>query len=196
MHAVGRIAGQLSDVVEILMNGKRLAVVAGCAGVLCIGSMVFAMQARDAKAATADDRLQACAWLAGEWVELDEGGRTEERWTPPSANSMVGTCRMIRNGKVGMYEFMLIEQTGDDVELRIRHYRWNMADIDKEPLVWKLVKSGEKELIFENPSRERVRRIEYRRDGDVSLSCTLVSVKDGQDSTQVFEFKKTAREQP
>ena len=176
------------------MNTARMSGVVFGGFVLGAASIVWAWQAVGTKAGSGGipERLQPCAWLAGEWTEFDEGGRTEERWTPPYANSMVGTCRMTRNDKIGLYEFMLIEQTGDDVELRIRHFRWNMEDIDKEPVVWKLVRAGDKELIFENPQRERVRRIEYRRDGDASLSCTLVSVKDGKETTQVFQFQRAA----
>lgn len=175
------------------MNRKPLRLLVGSAVIFGAASGGRAWQSTNAKPASAgDDRLQQCAWLVGEWAELDEGGRTEERWTPAYANSMVGTCRMTKNGKIGLYEFMLIEQTGDEVELRIRHFRWNMADIDKEPIVWKLVRSTEKELVFQNPERERVRRIEYRREGDASLSCTLVSIKDGKESTQAFQFKRAA----
>lgn len=172
------------------MNHARIGLgVASCilAG---LAAVWIAQPSAEATSASAASRIDQCRWLAGSWTELDEGGSTEEHWSRPSANSMVGMCRMIRNGKVALYELMLIEDNGTDVELRIRHYRWNMVDADKEPLVWKLVRASESELVFENPTQERVRRIEYRRPDDQSITCTLVSTGDGGETPRTFELRR------
>src|SRR5687768_5190292 len=94
-----------------------------------------------AAAKTGSPTLGDLAWLAGAWDENANGARTEEFWSPPHADSMIGTCRMSQDGKVTLYEFLLVEQKADVVELRIRHYRWNMEDMDKQPYVWQLTRA-------------------------------------------------------
>jgi hypothetical protein len=59
--------------------------------------------------------LDGAAWLSGEWV-LVEGNRcTDEHWTTPSSNMMVGTSRSVLAGRTASFEFMRIEVRGDGV---------------------------------------------------------------------------------
>src|SRR6516225_212830 len=55
-------------------------------------------------------RIEGIAWLAGRWVGGDPGQSTEEIWSPPLGNSMMGSFRLLKNGKVVFYEFCTIAE--------------------------------------------------------------------------------------
>ena len=62
-----------------------------------------------AAALTAAD-LQSLAWLAGRWVNDDKGTLSEEIWSPPSGDAMMGTWRMVAGGKTRIYELLVLKQ--------------------------------------------------------------------------------------
>ena len=57
--------------------------------------------------------LTDIAWLAGDW-QLRSGDRcTEESWTAPSSNLLVGMSRTVAAGRTTSFEFMRIEARND-----------------------------------------------------------------------------------
>lgn len=114
------------------------------------------------------------AWMAGSWVAEDGDGRTEEQWLAPAADTMVGMCRITRGGKLGMYEFMVIEREAGSVVMWMRHYRWNLKDREPAPIRWTLTKSTESEAVFESSPDERFKNLVYRRAGASAMTATLV----------------------
>src|SRR6516225_5804665 len=62
------------------------------------------------------------AWLAGSWTSEAFGGVGEEIWSSPSANTMVGMYRLIKDGKVLFYELCIIAPEGDSLVLKLKHF--------------------------------------------------------------------------
>lgn len=80
--------------------------------------------------APAKATLADLAWLAGNWQGKLPWGAIEEIWSPASEDVMMGMFRMSSGGKPSLYEFMLLEQSGEGVRLRIRHF--NRAFVARE----------------------------------------------------------------
>ena len=62
------------------------------------------------------------AWLEGHWQAEALGGTVEEIWSGPSAGTMVGMFRLVKDGKVGFYEIFTLTEEGSTVLLRLKHF--------------------------------------------------------------------------
>ncbi len=77
-------------------------------------------------AATLDD----VAWLVGAWrgEVVDDafsrafGDTFEEVWNPPSAGTMVGMFKLLRDGEIAFYELMILVEEAGSLSLKVRHF--------------------------------------------------------------------------
>lgn len=154
-----------------------------------ITSAAFAQQPHTANtfrnepdAAPAKGRVADMAWLAGDWVGRGFNDVAEETWAPPQAGSMVGVFRQHKAGKPWFYEFMLMRDEGESVELRLKHFNpdgtsWEEKD---KYVTFKLVGIKPNEALFSG--------LTFRREGD-TLRIWL-AMKRGETVSEVpFEFK-------
>jgi hypothetical protein len=142
----------------------------------------------------ASPKLADLAWLAGQWTS-DDGG-FDEHWLAPEGDAMFAVSRMVAGGKTKMCELSGIEETAEGLVFRIRHYSktlepWKM-DADG-PLTMRLVESGAKKVVFEDPKKEFPRRISYERKGD-ELIARLEGEKGGKPAAQEFRLKPAAKD--
>lgn len=63
------------------------------------------------------------AFIEGHWQANAEGRTIEAVWLPPSANNMVGFFRMIKEGKVSMYELLAYEQSERGLVSLVKHFQ-------------------------------------------------------------------------
>lgn len=117
------------------------------------------------------------SWMAGRWVDDSGGGLSEEIWSEPSGDGMIGMWRMVREGKARVLEILVIRMGDEGPELRLRHFDPKLvAREDKEtPIVLKLVAWKPREARFEGPAvgYEGNVVITYRRASDDTLKTTL-----------------------
>jgi hypothetical protein len=101
--------------------------------------------------------VDAAAFLAGCWEAKRGASVVEEQWMKPSGGAMLGISRTVRNGKLAEREFLRIEaKDGVPTYFAIPGDR-------PAPTPFKLTKSGEGELVFENPEHDFPKRIIYRK---------------------------------
>ena len=104
--------------------------------------------ARRPKPALAD-----LAWMAGSWTGESRGIQMEEHWTAPKGNSMVGIHRDVGKGRTMLFEFLRIEQQGD----QIVYLSMPNGRSPATPFPVKEV-SGTR-VVFENPKHDFPQRI-------------------------------------
>jgi hypothetical protein len=121
--------------------------------------------------------LHDFGWLAGDW-QFSSGARcTEEHWTRPSSNMVVGTSRTVEGGRTVAFEFLRIEARADGV--------FYVAQPGGRPPVDFKLSSPENaaELVFLNPGHaDHLKRIVYRRQGDDGIAARV----EGEDSGRAF----------
>ena len=84
----------------------------------------------------------------------------EEHWTAPKGNSMVGLHRDVGKGRTLLFEFLRIEQQGDQiVYLSMPNGRSPATPFPLKEL------SGTR-VVFENPAHDFPQRIIYWKDGN------------------------------
>ncbi len=146
---------------------------------LCLcGSPTPAEDAKPVKAKVSD-----IAWMAGAWSGPGLGGRTEEHWTAPAGGSMLGMFRLVnKDDKATVFELLLIEQEGEHVKYRFRHFGpghkpWEKPD---KPLEFDLIEVSERKAVFHSSVQTNPKRIMYTRVGDDELRIRVQGEKDGK----------------
>ncbi len=97
------------------------------------------------------------SFMSGCW-EVKEGPMfTEEQWSKPAGDTMLGLSRTLKTGKTVFSEFMRIEKTPDGFAYRARILPGQPGTL------FKMIRSTETEVVFENPAHDFPQRILYRK---------------------------------
>ena len=164
--------------------------------ILAAPLLALAVQAPPATAqapATAPASLADVAFMAGHWLGGEGGDVSEEVWTAPEGDSMLGMWRYVSKGQARVLELLSLRAEPDGVTLRLRHFDPRLvAREDKEsPLVLRLVRRAPGEATFEGPAVGAAGTVwlTYRREG----ADGLVSILDKGGSPQEFRFRRAPR---
>jgi len=102
--------------------------------------------------------ISEVAFIAGNWVGEAFGGQTEEIWSSPLGNSIMGSFKLVDKGKVEFYELCTISEENETLFFRLKHFTpelkgWEEKD---ERINAQLVKIEENKAYFHNFTFERV----------------------------------------
>ncbi|HKD16585.1 MAG TPA: DUF6265 family protein [Thermoanaerobaculia bacterium] len=155
-------------------------------------AIVFATDLAVALAAT-PIALQDLSWLAGRWIDDTGGNLSEETWSAPSGDAMLGMWRYVVEGKARVYEILRLSAEDGTLVLRLRHFDPALVAMEDKatPYVLKLVSTDPRQLVFEGSEvgAPGVVRLTYARPSDDVLAVTLE--KGGQ--TRGFHFRRAPR---
>ena len=126
-----------------------------------------------------DKRPQATladvSWLVGSWTGEAFGDTFEEVWNPPSAGSMVGMFKLLKDGEVSFYELVLLVEEEGSLSLKVRHFNADFsAWEDKEDYVdFRFVRADDDAVHFSGISF-------YRISDDEMHAYLVLRNKDGK----------------
>ncbi|HBS29575.1 MAG TPA: hypothetical protein DEB06_09040 [Phycisphaerales bacterium] len=174
---------------------KRSMIAVGVVGVAVLCALATLSRAGQSEGVRSIDSL---AFFAGHWVGEGLGGAIEEGWFPPKHGTMTGIFRLTneKNGLMVM-EPMLIEQEGERVSFRFRHFGKAMKawEPNDKPLTFALAEVGPSRAVFDAPDRaQKPARLVYTVEND-RLRVDIVSLKpDGsQDEAMTVEYDRFKR---
>lgn len=103
-------------------------------------------------------KLSDISWIAGHWIGEAFGGITEEIWTEPMGGSIMGSFRVVKDGKVLFYELETITEEEETLILRLKHFSplligWEEKDVTVD---FKLVKVTDSRVYFDGFTFERI----------------------------------------
>jgi len=103
-------------------------------------------------------KISDISWIQGIWRGEAFGGITEEIWSPLLAGSIMGSFRVIKNGKVIFYEFETITETEQTLILKLKHFNSDLVGWeDKETTIdFNLVKVTDNMVYFDGFTFERI----------------------------------------
>jgi len=159
------------------------------AGRALAGGPASAQAAASVQAFTLDD----IAWLAGSWRGSAFGGEVEEHYLPPRGGAMVGLFRLVTPGeRVGFYEFILIEQAGEGVRMRLHHFNEGLTRWEERPVEFALTATGESSARFAMVQEDGSLGgpLEYTRRGDELEVEITVDAGDGPEPS-AFTLRRT-----
>ena len=124
-------------------------------------------------------KISELAWIAGDW-QTAPGGRVqiEEHWTLPAGGTMIGMGRTVVGDKTAEFEFLRIEQRGDEIYY-VANPNANCPQTD-----FKLTRLAGQEVIFENPTHDYPKRVMYRKGSKGSLVASI----DAGEGTKSHSF--------
>ena len=127
--------------------------------------------------------LADLAWMAGSWSGTAHGIDMEEHWTAPKGNSMIGIHRDVGKGRTLLFEFLRIEQLGNQiVYLSMPNGRSPATPFPLKEL------SGTR-VVFENPEHEFPQRIIYWKDGN-DLRARIEGTMKGKAGSEEWRWTR------
>jgi hypothetical protein len=160
------------------------------AGVMTAG-MTMSAQASGQPAAAAigsapraKATLDQVAWIAGPWTGMLGDRRIEQHWMAPAANSMVASYRSIQKDRATLYELLAIEQEGESLMLRIKHFAPGpgMAgrEAKDESIDHALVRVDGRTAVFEGTGTDNPSRVIFKSPDPDTLTITVERMRDGK----------------
>lgn len=145
---------------------------------------------REALRGVGPERL---AWIAGSWVGLNGQDPVEEHWAPLRGNALMGMFRWVTRGVVKFYELIVIEQEGESVFLRIKHFHpklvgWEERDRAHELV---LVQAEGQEAVFLELNASSPRWAIYRLETPNRLVSYFASEEEAVTDTGMFTYSRT-----
>ena len=129
--------------------------------------------------------LADLSWMAGSWTGESGGIQMEEHWTAPKGNSMVGVHRDIGKGRTMLFEFLRIEQQGDQIVYL------SMPNGRSPATPFPLKEIAGTRVVFENASHDFPQRIIYWKDGD-DLRARIEGTQNGKPSGEEWRWSPGA----
>lgn len=141
-----------------------------------------------ATAAESASKLDDLSWLVGAWLGEGLGGTVEEVWAPARDGAMVGTFRLIRDGKTSFYEIMLLAELDGGVELRIKHFHPDLTGWEeKDDFITFRLESTE-------PGIARFSGLVFRQvEGGMEIDLDLRQ-RDGKVRTELLRYRRVELE--
>jgi hypothetical protein len=121
------------------------------------------------------------AWMAGSWSGTARGIEMEEHWTAPKGHSMVGLHRDVGKGRTMLYEFLRIEQRGDEMVYL------SMPNGRSPATPFPLKEMSGTRVVFENPAHDFPQRIIYWKDG-ADLRARIEGTMNGKAGSEEWRW--------
>lgn len=147
------------------------------------------VEASDAPPASAT--LADAAWLAGQWVGSAFGGTVEEVWTQPASGSMMGSYRLLKDGKVVFMELLTLTERDGTLALRLKHFNANLTGWEQKDEVREFL------LLKKEPGRMYFDGMTFEVEGDRLIVMLRISDdRTGKTHDERFEYRRLANLAP
>lgn len=184
----------------VRLVGGRVAVTAVMSAMLLAGSAAVARAqapAAGAAAAPAKATLQQMAWITGAWSGTLDDRQIEQHWMAPAANSIVGMYRSIQKQQATLYELLAIEQEGDGLVLRIKHFAPGAGlvgrEAKEESLNYPLVRIEGQKAVFESGPAGSLTRLTFTSPAPDAVTIVVERTRDGKLTATDFKYARVKR---
>lgn len=147
--------------------------------------VLLAMTIAASSNASQKSGIEQLEWFAGCWALEDGKERTEEMWMKPAGQSMLGMSRTVAGGRTVFTEQIQIRETNGQLAYIVA------LGMGAKPTVFKLIKSSDNEVVFENPEHDFPQRIIYRRDSADALFARIEGQEKGINKAMDFRYKRS-----
>ena len=118
-------------------------------------------------------RIDAGAWLEGDWVGNGPGGTFEEGWLAPLAGNMVSVYRGMRDGRVSFFQVVTLVEAGQSLAVQLKHFAPDLRGWEPKD------KTVDFHLVRTAPGALYLDGMTYRRTQEGLESWVLIGLKDG-----------------
>lgn len=132
------------------------------------------------------EAVENANWLIGRWENNSKEGNLSEFWTKTNDSTFHGESYFVIEKDTVFGEKIVLMQNGKDFIYEVSVAKQN----DEKPVPFKLKKSSETEIVWENPTHDFPNKIVYQKVGKDSLVAEIFGTKDGKVKSEVFKMKK------
>lgn len=95
-------------------------------------------------------KIADVAWLAGSWTGTGLGGVSQETWSRPENGEMLGTYRLLKDGKPIFYEMLWLREVNGTLILKLKHFNPDLSGWEEKDKTvdFKFVKKDGKRVYF------------------------------------------------
>ncbi len=156
---------------------------------------ILAVMSCLAVAADKPARLSDFAWMEGKWQGQFGEALAEETFMAPKAGAILNMFRLTKDGNLLIYETSALVETGDALELRVRHFNAKLEAMESEqPIVLKLVKYDGARAEFENFIHTAPKRtIITKRSNDEMEVYSEILRKDGPPTIHKLTMRRVGK---
>ena len=137
------------------------------------------------------------AWISGAWTGTLNDRTIEQHWMTPLAGSMVAMYRSIRDNKPTLYELLAIEQEGEGLVLRIKHFAPGAGLVGQEAkdvsMNHTLVGIEPRKAVFEAVTPTGPVRVTFTSPDAASLDIVVERQREGKPVATEFKYKRVNR---
>jgi hypothetical protein len=128
-------------------------------------------------------------WLKGDWQGQQGQNQFEEYWSPVGGGTLMAMFRWIKNLQVWFYEFITIEQAGEYLMMRIKHFYPGMQgwEAKDEAVDFLLVQLQSREAVFLQVNKP-VQWLVYRMETEDNLVSYFYNDDEPVKSEDIFAF--------
>ena len=116
-------------------------------------------------------------WLTGNWEGALGEGVLEESWLPPKGNTIAAVVRLTNEKGTQFVELIKIEKIDESFELRLNLFDSELKPLAEKPQVLKLIKIGDKSVVFEGASEGAHRRLSYQLNPDDVFEIRIITAE-------------------
>jgi len=131
-------------------------------------------------------RIDAGAWLEGDWVGSGLGGTSEEAWLAPLAGNMASVYRGMRDGQVSFFEIVTLVEAGQSLAVQLKHFAPDLRGWEPKD------KTIDFHLVRAAPGALYLDGMTYRRTQEGLESWVLIGLKDGGVRPEKFLYHPRA----
>ena len=153
---------------------------------LLLTMAIAAMPGLNSSSAAQEGSVSRLQWISGCWFSDDGKERIEEFWLKPAGESMIGLSRTVAGGKTVFIEYAQIGEVKGEIAYTVS------LGMGARPVSFKLIKSSEGEVVFENAAHDFPQRIIYRRESKDSLFARIEGKQNGVSKGIDFHYKRTS----
>lgn len=123
-------------------------------------------------------------WLAGNWIGDGFGGVSQEAWTEPTVNNMVGVYKHYKDGKPTFFEFFNISETDGKISLKLKHFNPDMMGWEE--------KADFVEFPFVSATKTKIefKGLIYELVEENKMEISLKLKQGDKISTEIFHFER------
>jgi hypothetical protein len=138
--------------------------------------------------------IAGLSWIAGAWTGTLGDRTIEQHWSAPLGGSIVAMYRSVLNSKTTLYELLAMEQEGEGVSLRIKHFAPGPGLVGQEAkdesANHALVKLEDRLAVFEGGTPASPVRITFRSPDSSTLNITVERTRNGAPVSTEFKYKR------
>jgi hypothetical protein len=168
-----------------------------CQVIVCVllaGASVHRVRGQAASPPPLKATVDQLAFVTGAWTGTLGDRTIEQHWSAPVAGCIVAMYRSIRSGKPTLYELLAMEQEGDGVVLRIKHFAPGAGLVSREAkdqsIDHRLVSLDGRTAVFQGVDPATPVRITFNSPDPGTLNITVERQQDGKPVSTEFKYSR------